>query len=519
MVWLPARRAVPDAPGEPAPGPFDAGAPRDRGSVCRPTAGTLSLRPRPGRDRRRLVCRPGAPLRPDQRPPVRPGVSRGGGAAPRDPHHRQHQPRPLQPPVAQRERPRSRADRPRRGPWIADQHRHLLRRLDGRIQPAGHRVSAFVLAHRGHAERRDAGRPEVRDPGRLRACSLGHWWRVVQRPCCAALWRRPDRGPAGPLGHATSRGGCQAGRVPRRRPRPRGRLRRRPAGVRWALVAGACRRRDGREEPADLDAERARERRAPGRGGRPGAPARRPHRSVGRGPARRQRRRLPRATRPRRGPPPPPDGHRACGRGGGPHPRPDRPDHRRRRLHRFRAGTPGVRDRTAQADPRGSRREPAVHAQARARVTASPGARERRHRHPPRERGQPGRDGAVRRPRGAQRHLPRGRVQARAADGGASVRRDPREHRRHHGDARRCDRGGRGALRVRLDRQGRAPVERHGRQQADRRDAGGRGRAAERPSLRVGPLRERARARTAASSRSSRSSWRTESRSRSRTPT
>ena len=52
--------------------------------------------------------------------------------------------------------------------------------------------------------------------------------------------------------------GVRAGRVPRRRPEPGGRHRRRAPRLRWPRVDGAGRRGDGRADAADHDAERAR---------------------------------------------------------------------------------------------------------------------------------------------------------------------------------------------------------------------------------------------------------------------
>ena len=109
------------------------------------------------------------------------------------------------------------------------------------------------------------------------------------------------------------------------------------------------------------------------------------------------------------------------------HPRPGRHDHRRRRLDRLGAGPPGLRARPAPAGPRRPRREPALprsSASSRLRATRRPGRGELSS--PPRQRREPRRDGAPDRDRAARRHLPRRRLQARADDGGASVRRASR---------------------------------------------------------------------------------------------
>ena len=73
--------------------------------------------------------------------------------------------------------------------------------------------------------------------------------------------------------------------------------------------------------------------------------------------------------------------------------------------------------------------------------------------------------------------LPRRRLQARAADGGEPRRGGAEQRRGHAHRRRRRGRGGRRALRARLDRQGGEPGDRHGRVQGARR-VGGRGGAA-----------------------------------------
>ena len=118
-------------------------------------------------------------------------------------------------------------------------------------------------------------------------------------------------------------------------------------------------------------------------------------------------------------------------------PRPGRAHHRRRWLDRLRAGPPGLRARPSPAHPGRSGGERPVprpartrgqasfamtrHGELRAHLAnvASRAAMDRAHRD-----------------RAARRHLPRRRLQARADDGGAPVRRRPREHRRHAGAAR-----------------------------------------------------------------------------------
>ena len=119
------------------------------------------------------------------------------------------------------------------------------------------------------------------------------------------------------------------------------------------------------------------------------------------------------------------------------HPRPDRRHHRRRRVDRVRARAPGLRARPAPARPRRPGGEPALPRPARARDAAAREPGQRRAARAPRQRRQPRGDGAADRRRAARRHLPRRRLQARADDGGASLRRRPREHRRHDGAARR----------------------------------------------------------------------------------
>ena len=287
--------------------------------------------------------------------------------------------------------------------------------------------------------------------------------------------------------------GRSRGRLPRRRPEPCRRDRGRPPGLRRPRGAGACGRGDGRPRPAHHDAERPRRDGPAGRRSRPGPAPGGPHRPVPERPARRQRRRLPRPSRSGRGPAPAPDGDRACGRRRGDHPRPRRGRHRRRRFDRLRAGAPGVRDRSPAARPRRSRGEPALPHPARARDAARAGTRFRRGAHPSRERREPRGDGAPHRRGGARRDLPRRRLQARADDGGAPVRRRPRQRGRDARPARCCGGGRRAALRARVHRQGGPAVERHGREQAGRRDARRRRGSPDRPAIRLGPLRERPR--------------------------
>ena len=109
----------------------------------------------------------------------------------------------------------------------------------------------------------------------------------------------------------------------------------------------------------------------------------------------------------------------------------------------------------------------------------------------------------VRRAPGVRR-LPRGRVQARAADGGEPGGGDPEQRGGHAHRRVRGRRGGRRAVRARLDGQGREPRDGDGRLEGARR-VGHRGRAEplEGHPLLVGAVRERARARRARWCRSS----------------
>ena len=113
-------------------------------------------------------------------------------------------------------------------------------------------------------------------------------------------------------------------------------------------------------------------------------------------------------------------------------PRPDGRHHRRRRLDRLRARAPGLLARPAPPRPGGSRRERALSRPARARGAPRATARARASCGPTSRTSRAARSmDRLIAARAARRHLPRRRLQARADDGGAPVRRGPREHRRH----------------------------------------------------------------------------------------
>ena len=144
-----------------------------------------------------------------------------------------------------------------------------------------------------------------------------------------------------------------------------------------------------------------------------------------------------------------------------------RAGHRRRRLDRRRAlppdrAVPSGEARAVRPFGGGALRDPDVADRC---VSAAAGRDGRRRRQ---ARGA-GRRGA--RARAAERHLPRRRLQARAADGGDQrVAGGAQQRLRHVGARAGGDRGEGREVRARLDRQGGQPDERDGRDEAARRD-------------------------------------------------
>ena len=313
---------------------------------------------RPRRDRDRGLRGAGAPARTHHRPIHAAGVPRRGGAPPRGAHRDQRPPRALQPTVALRQHPGARAHRRGGGPRLAGEHGGLLRAAILRVCVLDRGVPAHVLADRAPPQRGHPGRRPVRHPGRGRRRALAGRRHHDGSPGNPAVRRRKRRGPHGPFGPEAPGFGRPAGGLSRRRSEPRRWDRRRAARLRRPRVDEEGRRRDRCPDAAHHDAECSGSRGAPRRRGRPGPPARCPDRSLGDRPARRQRRCQPRAEGPRRGSPPAADGHGACRRGRGDHPRPDRPHHRRGRVDRVRAGAAGLRARTAPPGPRRPGGEP-----------------------------------------------------------------------------------------------------------------------------------------------------------------
>ena len=397
-------------------------------------------------------------------------------------------------------------DRPRRGP------------VPG-ARPGDDGARAVLLDPRVHVLPRPARRDAVPAPRPQRGRDAGRRRRHDDQPDPGApLRRRPGRRDDGPLRDPRAGRRRQAGRLPRQRPRQARQHRRRPAGVRRPRPA---RRGDPPERCADAPDHAAEPvgpddppdhgRRDRGRPPGPDGPA-------GPRPVRRQLERPSRPRHPGRGPPDPRAGHDARPAGRRVDPRPGGDGHRRRRIDRVRAGPPGLCVPPEEARPRRPGREPALHDPARAGAPPDGRSRRRRAVGQHRERREPGRHEAPDRIDPARGHLPRGRVQARADDGGAPLRGRPGQRRRDDGRPVGRRRGGRPAVRPRLDRQGRRAVVRHGRHQAPRGVARRRRRPDDRPQLRRGPVRERPRARPAASCRSSRASSSTARRSRSPIP-
>ncbi len=111
----------------------------------------------------------------------------------RGPDREQHPPRPLRPPMALRERPGARGDRRRSGPWVAGEHRCLLRDVPAVERLVGRGVPSLVLVRRDAAQRRDPGRRPIRHPGGIRVRIRSA--RALARPRSG---RRCSTAPGGP---------------------------------------------------------------------------------------------------------------------------------------------------------------------------------------------------------------------------------------------------------------------------------------------------------------------------------
>ena len=205
-------------------------------------------RDRPGRNRDRGLRRGGTRVRPHQRTAHGCGLPRRSGALARGSHHDQHSSRALQPAVALRQRSRARAHRDGCDGWLRRDHGRLLRDRHPREWHMGRRVPALVLADRAPPQPGHPGRRPVRHPGRGRRRALAGPRDNRRPPGNSALRRRQRRRAHRPLRPEAPRFGRPAGGVPRRRPGPDRRDRRRASrsSEAWRRWSGPLPQREPR---------------------------------------------------------------------------------------------------------------------------------------------------------------------------------------------------------------------------------------------------------------------------------